>query len=516
MSSKKKQLFRIVACLSPTEKAYFKKYAYKQKVEENASIFLLNLIEKTLKKEKAIDEEKLIKLFLKKYPKSNYTLVKSRLLQQLLNTLVEYDKKENLKQKIFDYINYGETLSKRKLYEDAQAVLLKAEKIAEDLEQIELLLMIKREIYLYGLYTQQYNAKNIDEKSFATQQKMITKLSNSIAIHQFIYDVVHFQKHIGVARSAEDFKHLKTMQDSPFFAVDYLPQLQKDRLDLAIAKSAVFLMLNDAHSALQLCIHTIENFKPKENLLQLSMPKYLSLYDILLQSALLSFNLSAYKKYFPLFEAIKPKQTIHKNLKQAMLLYNQAIFCIVANKPHLMQAISEAFNQIKTKSFIPNYRKVSLAYYAIFAPFLQENYATAYTEIQWLRNHQSLGIRYDIDVAIRTMECIILLENKDFDLLYYQLRSFYDFLKNRERKFKMETAMLSLLRSSLKVKNKQEQIQLFEETKATMQAIIKENPAEQAFINSFDIISWLESKTNSKAKPFATIFYEKHIQGKLV
>jgi len=104
MFDKQNQLFRIVSTLIPSEKSYFKKYCYKNAQKDNEVISLFDLIEKILKKSTEVDEFELTKLFLKKHQTKSYTKTKSKLLQLLLETIREYDRKNNDLEKIFELI----------------------------------------------------------------------------------------------------------------------------------------------------------------------------------------------------------------------------------------------------------------------------------------------------------------------------------------------------------------------------------------------------------------------------
>ena len=81
MQVKKHQLFEILLELSSNEKAYIKKFGYKNNKKEHPIFYLLDLIDKSLKKQTStsIEEDVLKEKLQKKYPNQHYAKLKSRL-----------------------------------------------------------------------------------------------------------------------------------------------------------------------------------------------------------------------------------------------------------------------------------------------------------------------------------------------------------------------------------------------------------------------------------------------------
>lgn len=505
MFDKQKQLFRIISKLTPTEKSYFKKYCYKNATKDNEVLHLFDLIDKYLKKENEIDEEKLLKQFSKKYVSKDYTKIKSRLLHMLLETIRAYDKKNNEFERIYEYIAFSDLLNERELFFDAKNMLKKALKIAEELERVEQVIFLKSKINQYNYYTEKYSLTKSNKEAkeiFEDIDKLKHKIEDDIAT----YRVLQFQKTIGVPRSEKDIVLFKEIMALKSFNKNYKAKFVSSNLHLATAKSGFLLGVGDVKAVIETSTKLIDNYKVSIKLQKILTSSYLSLFDSFLQACLLTLNIPVFENYYPKFKAIKTFDIKDENTKLSIDLYAKSIYYIVADKLKNYEELTLEFEKIKEKTFIPNFRKISLGYYMVMGSFLAEKNETAYESIQWLKNNKHLGIRFDIEVAILTMESIILLEQKEYSQLEYQLRSFYEFLKNRERKFKMETALLHFVKNSIKSKTNNERKIVFENSFNEMQKIVKDNPQEKAFLNSFDIISWLESKLINEN--FKTIYYK--------
>lgn len=496
---KKNQLFRIINAMKATEKAYFKKFGYKQEKLESAVFDLFDLIDKQLRAEAADDlnEENLIEAFEKKHPQLNYTKVKSRLLEQILDVLRDYDKKQNEIERVFDYIAYAESLRKRDLFLDAWQVLHKAGKLAEELEMIELLIFIKSKKYYYEIYTEKYKVQEDNNATIAAIMENVDTLRNRIESDFAAYRVLHFQKTIGLPRSEKDMELLKEIKAQPAFEQEDFSQLNTSRLNMAVAKSGIFFSLGDTQSVINVTEKLIQSYHPSEKLKKATTTKYLCLFDSFLQAALLSLNIKLFEQYYPLFKEIQASGEDDQNLQIGIDLYLRSIYAIVSGQLDSIPELVKAFDQVKEKSFIPNYRKISLAYYMCFGPMLAEDYKLAYTQIQWIKNNKHLGLRADIEVGILGMECIILLQQSELDVLTYRLRAFDEFLKKQQRKFEMEAAMIQLFQNGISAENPKSRIEVYAKSLAQMKEIIALKPEESAFLHAFDIISWLESKTSN-------------------
>lgn len=513
MQKKRNQLFRIIEALKPTEKAYFKKFGYKQEKQDSVVLALFAMIDRQMKGGGAFSEEKLVEGFEKKYPKQHYTKTKSRLLEELLDALRDYDKKNNEVEKIYDCLAIAESLNKRNLFHDAWNMLQKAEKLAEEMEQMELLILIKSKKYYYEIFTRKYQSQSVDNETIAEILKDLDTLKSRIESDLAAYRILHFQKSIGVPRSAEDLQLLREIQEHPAFDPSYSTPLQSSRLNLAVALSGIFFSIGDTQSVVRVAQKLIDEYQAGDRLRKLQSAKYLSLFDSFLQAALLSLNVPLFEKYQPIFQASKTYGESDRHLKMGIDLYTRAIHAIVAAKPEAMPELVQAFDAVKDKAFIPNYRKVSLAFYMSFGPFLYGDHAAAYAQIQWIKNNQHLGLRYDIEIGILSIECVILMERGEVEVLEYRLRAFDEFLKKKGRKFEMEAAFVQMVRNSLSSRKGKELDGLYAESLKGMKAIVAAKPAEAAFLNAFDVISWLQSKV--EGRPFQELYYKNNIEGHL-
>lgn len=507
MPKKKNQLFRTLAAMKPTEKAYFKKYAPMTDRERPLLSTLFELADKQAEGDP--NEEEIASRFHQKHPRQNYTKAKSRLLELLLHSLREYDRHGNDTEKIFDYLATAESLKKRNLFHDALGVLQKAEKLALELEATELLILCQSKRYHFETYTQNYRQKFEGQETVGSILSEVDNLRDRIEADMAAYRILHFQKSIGVPRSPEDFELLSQIQAQPFFRDDYAPALGSSRLNLAVAKSGIFFSLGDTQAVIRTAEQLLSGYDVSDKLRRLQETKYLGLFDSLLQACLLSLDLPRFERHYAEFQLIEPAGEHDRHLKLGIDLYSRSIYAIVGRRLEALPGLREEFDRVKEEAFIPNYRKVSLLYYMVFGSFLTGHLDAAFAQIQWIKGRLELGLRYDIEVGIRGMECALLLEKEDFDLLEYRLRAFDDFLKKKDRKFKAEAAVLSFYRRALRVRDEADLMDACRQTRGELEEILAANPAEATFLSAFDVVAWLESKESGSS--FAEAYYRRNI-----
>ncbi|MEL7222911.1 MAG: hypothetical protein AAGJ93_16435, partial [Bacteroidota bacterium] len=363
VTPKRTQVFRLITALSAPEKAYFKKFVYKAAAANSATIDLFVLIDKQLKKRGDIDEKLLLKNWQKKQPKGDYIKVKSRLWQQLLDTLRDYDRRQNSERKIFDLLEYAQSLSERDLFEDALKMLTKAEQLAKDLELLGLVITIQKKRYLYEISAQTYTAKNETSAVLKRTEETLQSLQERLQADQFTYKILHYQKTIGTPRNVQEKERLKQLLEHPNFLPSYQPSLTSTRLEIAIARSGICFSNGQAAAALDHCAAALEDAQLNPKVINKYVAKHLSLYDCLLQAALLSFQFSVFENYLPQFYRVKTSTVQHEQLKIAIGLYAEAMYSIVGQQLEQYQTLVPRFQQMRDGDFVPNYRKVSLAYY---------------------------------------------------------------------------------------------------------------------------------------------------------
>lgn len=509
MNNKKEQLFRVVERLSPNEKAYFRKFAYKVSQEDSSVFQLFELIEKT-KRKGAVDEEKLIKAFKKLNNNADYTKIKSKLLQKLFETLVNYDRNTSSLHELFELIELAESLFHRKLIQDALHTLKKAEKIALQNQELELLLKIKEQYISMEAYVRVFNRDVFGQSLYSDSLKYLKMLHNKMLVRDATQQVHHYQKMIGAPRSQEDLQILTGLEASPGLKIDFDSLDDSTKMDQTLSLCILHFSKGDFVSVIEICKRFLSNYKHQANAPKLLSSKLLAIYDSLMQACLMSKKLDVFKIIFPQFETLNFQHDEHVRLKDGISLYVNAIAGIYQKDLDSYLQLDQQFSIMENDEMLPNYRKVSIAYYLILGLFLSENFDLAASRISWLLQKQDINIRYDIDVAVRVMNLIILLEKDEWYHLEYAIRNFQQLLESRERKFELELLFMKVLKKALKTQSPQQLMLQLLDIRADIQQCVKRNPIEANFLIGFDLLSWIESKLQKRT--FRDIYFQKYAE----
>lgn len=171
MTSSSAPLFDLIKSLSVTEKAYFKKYAYKQP-SNNKDHPYLRLFD-AIEKQDEYNEEKLIKQFAKESIGQKFSAAKNYLYQLILDCLAMHDAAgDSLRHKLRQQIRHIEVLIDRGLFEQASKKIESTRKLLHPNNIINQyswhieLINLQLEILPYKVETFEERVKLQDEKSY--------------------------------------------------------------------------------------------------------------------------------------------------------------------------------------------------------------------------------------------------------------------------------------------------------------------------------------------------------------
>jgi hypothetical protein len=217
-----------------------------------------------------------------------------------------------------------------------------------------------------------------------------------------------------------------------------------------------------------------------------------------MQACIMANESKKFDKAFAQLENLDLKSEEHVKLKTGVVLMMKAISGTKDFKNVNYLNLNEDFRKIEHEVLIPNYRKVSIAYYIILGLFIHEHYHQAQSRIAWLFQQADFNIRYDIEIAVRMINLIILMEQNDWFHLEYAIRNFQQMLENRERSFDLENVFIKMLKRALRAKEPGEFLKILIDTSAKIKLIINKKPSEAAFLSAFDLEGWIQSKVSGK------------------
>jgi len=116
MSANRKQLYDLIAKMTPSEKRYFKIYANRHVLgDENGYVLLFDIISDMIKKKEVYSELTLANRFKNKLPSKRLDLYKSNLYKKILDCLIEFNKEDSLDFKLRSIATKADILNQKGL-----------------------------------------------------------------------------------------------------------------------------------------------------------------------------------------------------------------------------------------------------------------------------------------------------------------------------------------------------------------------------------------------------------------
>lgn len=493
LQGKKHQIFRIISALQPTEKAYIRKFAFKTEKAGTLSFALFDVMEKALRKEAEPQEAVIVKAFSKLHPEADYVKVKARLLEIIGDALVDYDKLSSRLASLFDYFQLAESYLKRKLVHDAVQVLRKAEKLAKEQDETELLIRAKVHRLMAEAYVTKFDKEGLKKSAYSSVFEDIALLQRKTLVRDSAQKMHHFQKHIGLPRSEEDLRLLEEISNGPGL------QIPADQLDLTggidqtLTRCILYFSNNEFDKVIEACSRflAIGNRPEKGN--RILQNRMIALYDSYMQACLMSRNTLEFERAYAEFSEMESQHPEVLRLKAGVDLYARCVSSFYFEKFEAFEQLNTDFEVLCKDELIPNYRKVSMGYFIAHGLFSAEHWQLSAKRIHWIFQQKDFSIRYDIDSALRLMNLLILAEQKDWFHLEYALRSWSEWLDSRERKFEIEQHLLRFLRKISIQTESDVRESLYSELIDSLTAVTQGNAEEAQFLRAFDVLNWAKS-----------------------
>jgi tetratricopeptide (TPR) repeat protein len=213
------------------------------------------------------------------------------------------------------------------------------------------------------------------------------------------------------------------------------------------------------------------------------------------------YNIGKYHEaleYISRMEILKPKSDIQK-LNILLKAYNTKlnVYFRMGNMKKCLSLIPEIENLLEKNKNADKLLKEIVYWQITSLLIIAEEYKQA---LKWLvkaNTAENSNIRQDLECIGRIMEIVLHYELGKFDIMEYRIKSTYRFLASKQKLYQLEKVILTSIRKLIEVRSKAESLAFFRQLRFELEPIVKD-PLEEKFLTYFDIMSWLESKTEKK------------------
>ncbi|MFZ4542983.1 MAG: hypothetical protein ACOYOA_02965 [Saprospiraceae bacterium] len=502
------KLFQLIHSLSSQEKRFISlKYA---KIQEDESKYYL--LFNTIVQMQELDEQELQKRIYgdEKVKGAKFSELKNYCYNMIISTLQEYDKEGFVDFKLRRLVMNIRSLYKRALYDDCRRLIKKIRKIAEDYEQLDILLDLLRwekqiayalgdinflndklneleevELSLLEKIRNVHYYKNMFYRVHTTIRKY--RLLDNTEIKAILEDVSHsrmFESQERALTFSAKVIYLRTLSLLSYVEKDNELFYQNSKELIALMQSRPWILKEDISEFISansnFVIACMSTHRSKETL-----------------QALENFN------------SIQPKTSddklkIHRQYYQGIFEYyhNTGEFELgyKALQKHLVekkQYDKEAFN---SQGF----------YYAYFyMAFGSGHFKEALGYLNdWLNSAHTVD-RQDLQALAQLLNLIIHFELKNKVLMASLLRSASRYLKKRKKVSVFEKEILKFIGKATTTSDKKVLGKLGKKICQTLETVVRE-PEHSNFTQYFDFISWIESQTSERN--FAEIVQQRFIE----
>jgi len=500
------KLYRLVHALSGPEKRYFKVLAGAQNDKDNKYLQLFDAIEQ----QSAFDDEALKEQIYgsRDIQSRKYSELKGYLYEMILKSLQAYDEKSSVAYRLKHLLLSVRVLFRRSLFEDCKEVLKKARKLAQRYERFrELLEILEWEKQI--AYTQA-KVDYLDRELHRIEQeeRRVLERIKTIADYRNTFFRLLVATRKKTARSGELKQTLSDIVDTPLLKEFALADSHQAKVLYYRALSVYYF----ANAELQ------EFYQSSQQLISLmeSQPHYLkedvSEYIAALSNAIMSCGvLGKDEELEPLLAQLRSVEPITSDDELKIhRQYYQGMFslCITTGRfEEGYRALQEHLQELKRFNQAP-FQTQSFFLFYFYLSFGAGQYEEALDYLNdWLELPQTVE-RPHLQGAARMLNLIVHFELNHYELLESLLRSTYRFLKKRGQLYEVERLTLNFIRQALEAPSTKALREAYNSLKAEFEDLSQQPQTKAFFTKVFDILAWLESKTEGMT--FAEVVQRKY------
>lgn len=448
-----RSIIQLIDSMGRTEKAHFKKFGFKRQTEGQQNMLdIFDAVDKMLGKQ--TDFEKLEKQLEDTWQKvgiANSALVRNRLFNALLDSLRDHHRQKSVEEELMRTYRTSEILINRKLLSEADGMLVKALKKAEQLQMNEFIMLLERQRHHI------LHAHN--------QRKDI--LNNLIHREQVALELT---SHIQLGKRYEQTYQLqiKSGQEGNTFKLDELKEIEAEVNKVAlrandtkglIIKHSILHTINfdlqNTQKAKELSAQILQIFEADKAYQERNYKAYMLLMYNHLNDCVNCGDTEGFNKRYPDLLALAD----NPELKEQIENYSVSILldlALTSETPNDYEAFKTAFEEWKDKGLSKLHinNKLDLLFRASTLFYKNNDTDKALDVIQEFLKQGKRDLRADLELKVALLQIMIHLQNEQDELAQYQFRSFQSRAKQQDFFNEAQNSFIKLLGKMLTPKRK--------------------------------------------------------------
>jgi len=508
----KSDLQELINSLSPTERAYYRKFARRHYRENSTFLKLFGEMEKRSGEEKYSESE--IKTVFKdeKFVKQ-LPVVKIYLYNNILKSLNLYYIEDNIDLKLGQMINNAGILYRRELYDQCISMISKAKSLAEKFDKpVKLLEAIQIERLALRVNTPLNEVSNELMNNYNEEQEVLTRIKN-ISDYRKLYDmmVIHATAKGVTAGEGRQNTFEKLLAN----------RMLKDYSNARYFQSKVIFLLmhcfinnlnGNKSRAYEYGMECLELFDEAQNNKLIAVYEYILILQELMQITYSFGKPDDSEIYFTRLQTEQDKLLVNspgkvKNFLKVRTLMGRlninSARGVYEKNLEVIRELVEVSGRNEDSSFRDEIIVTDFIASAVY--FSLSMYNESVHHINRIFNSKAFELREDIQVSCRIINLILHYELGSMSSLEYYTRSTYRYLKKRKKLNRFEKLVFEFLKNAQRINDESELRTLFKETRFSLKRATNEEPG---LLQVIDLDAWLESKLSKV--PYLDIINKKN------
>jgi hypothetical protein len=505
------KLHRLIKSLAKPEKRYFKIYTSRHILgDSNNYQLLFDAIDKM----EDYDEEIIKKKFSKHAFVNQLSIAKSRLYDQILNSLDAFHANSSIDAQLKRNIHCAEILYKKTLYSHSDKLLQSAKKLAQKYEKHTTLLEIgmwEKRLIEKDNYTE---IGEVEMESMLAEEKLtLEKIKNFNDFWNIKSRLFSILNKRGKARSQEELTGFKNIIDTILLKSEDEALYYETKYLYYHIYSAYYFSIGDYENSY---LHLVKNIELIEQFSDLFRDEPSIYFSVLTNAIYVGSRLKKYDEVFVQLEklrvlpeklALKTNEDLDIKLFSSSYSIELTLYAMRGEFDkgiELVPIIEEGFKLYGDK--INKVRKAYLFFNIALMFFGEKKYSESLKWTNRLLNDVDIDNSEDIHCFTQLLNLIIHLELGNQRLVPYALKSTQRYLTTRNRVYKFETIVMNFINRILKLKEDDDEKLIYQDLMDELKPL-QEDSLEKSAFEYLDLSSWVESKITGKS--FSEIVKEK-------
>lgn len=499
----KNDLFQLISSLTPTEKAYFKKFSGRHYKNNNTFRKLFDGIE-SFSKDSAYTDKQIKERYSNEKFVKQLGVTKIYLYNNILKSLNLYYSEDNIEIKLSMMINNAVILYRRGLYSQALKITNKAKELAERNDKpVKLLEAIRTERLALRVNTPLNEVSEVLMKNYDEEQEVLDKMKN-ISEYRKLYDrmVIHATAK-GIEGVTEPGNTMNKLLSNRLLKNYKNAKYFQSRVIYLLMHCFINNLSGKTKTAYSYGIDCLELFGDSKENKQASAYEYILIMQELIHISNAEGRISDAQYYFSrlqneqdkLLEDSPPK--IRNFLKVRTLMGIMNINSAYGKNEKNLEVISQLI-EITRLNESSSFRDEIIVtdFIASSVYFANSMFDNSLHHINRIFNSKAFELREDIQVSCRIINLMVHYELGNMGSLEYYIRSTYRYLKKRKKPSSFEKLVFEFLKKGNRVSEEKELKELFKETRLKLK---NAEDTEPGLLHVIDLDAWLEGKITGKA-----------------